>query len=607
MRQWSKLSSKLMMVLGASAAVAAIAVGCQTESSEEAKEEMTGRTAIDAATIPGYGQQAVTLASVQSCLAGPNQAANIVSVTQFGAAGQAATSTALPCQPGFASSCSFGAGDCYMVVSGGDATNWSTSSSVANGGACQADPVFGTLCDLGGATVTVHVPAGATKITFDYRFYEWDYVPYEDPFSATLYNPAGQPVASTGSQNSCEFSNKSGSALAIANQRTVEFNVSAYQNQNVTLQFRSADRYDQVLDSGALINNLQVVAGAMSCNGPVCGGCANAANCAAVDADGDGVNACTDCNDNNPQIKPGASEVCNGLDDNCSGVADENNVCCVDKDGDGYTGCNGDCNDNNAAVHPGANEICDGIDNDCNGLIDYVANVPVCAPPDNDNDGYNQNDDCNDNDPTIHPNAAESCNFKDDNCNGSTDEGVCAPSCVTITDGVNGGVAQDALLSGDAPSYQAGPDFGAWTGVSSGGNQNYSLFRFDLASITNSLGAGQKVNVTSSTFRLTVAWNAAFNLVELHACNVGWNEATVSLANYPLANCDANGFSSFNAGGVGERSADVKSLVAKWLDGTRENDGFLLNEAPINAHYFYTKGPSVNLQPKLDICYFVSN
>ena len=49
---------------------------------------------------------------------------------------------------------------------------------------------------------------------------------------------------------------------------------------------------------------------------------------------------------------------------------------CVDADGDGYytrAGCGSedlDCDDTLATAHPGATEICDGADNDCDGITD---------------------------------------------------------------------------------------------------------------------------------------------------------------------------------------------------------------------------------------------
>jgi len=121
-----------------------------------------------------------------------------------------------------------------------------------------------------------------------------------------------------------------------------------------------------------------------------------------LDNDGDGFGAGTDtvmvcdsatlsytggdCDDDNPDIHPDATEVCNGIDDNCDGEADETLLVTVyaDEDGDGYgddsdvyMGCDGedgaamvagDCNDLDPYVNPDATEICgDGIDNDCDG------------------------------------------------------------------------------------------------------------------------------------------------------------------------------------------------------------------------------------------------
>ena len=152
----------------------------------------------------------------------------------------------------------------------------------------------------------------------------------------------------------------------------------------------------------------------------------------------------SDCDDNAPAISPEAKEICDGKDNDC-----DNNVdLSCDADGDGYCdgskttvgkppACpkgGGDCNDDPAAggkaANPAAIEACnnkddncvlgadEGCDDDGDGYCDKAKSVvgsPTVCP--------NGGGDCNDGVKAIAPNAAETCNNLDDDCEGGTDEG----------------------------------------------------------------------------------------------------------------------------------------------------------------------------------------
>ncbi len=182
----------------------------------------------------------------------------------------------------------------------------------------------------------------------------------------------------------------------------------------------------------------------------------------AGDLDGDGTAAPDDCNDEDGTIHPGATEVCDGADNDCDGLVDDDDpgvtgadtwYADYDFDGyggdqltllaceqpDGYVDNHRDCDDTNDAVHPDADEVCDGADNDCDGTIDLEATDALSWYVDDDGDGYGtsaatetacdppagfalHDGDCDDTDPRYNPGALEAdcADPNDYNCDGST-------------------------------------------------------------------------------------------------------------------------------------------------------------------------------------------
>jgi hypothetical protein len=211
-----------------------------------------------------------------------------------------------------------------------------------------------------------------------------------------------------------------------------------------------------------------------------------------ADADGDGYLS-DDCDNNDAAINPSADEVCDGVDNNCDGQTDESTavdagIWYPDIDGDGFgdedvplTACEppgsyiavgGDCNDGRADISPDAEEVCDGLDNNCDGEADGddVVGAEVWYP-DADGDGYGDMDsgeiacsqptgwlsdggDCDDFDAQINPDAAETCDGTDEDCDGTIDEDTALDASLWYEDADGDGVGNDdvAITACDQPS-----------------------------------------------------------------------------------------------------------------------------------------------------------
>ena len=231
-----------------------------------------------------------------------------------------------------------------------------------------------------------------------------------------------------------------------------------------------------------------------------------------ADVDGDGYgddstaySACTipptfieiagDCDDGDSTINPGATEVCNGFDDDCDGLVDDaddsvsdQSVFFADGDSDGfgdrdswmancveppgYTSDDSDCDDTDASVNPDATEadatVCaDGLDNDCNGASD--GDDAQCVDYlDEDADGVTPSEgDCDDANASESPDLTEASEVDcadgfDNDCDGASDgdDSVCIDYIDSDVDGwtVSEGDCNDSSSSTNPVAFESCSD-----------------------------------------------------------------------------------------------------------------------------------------------------
>ncbi|HIA01990.1 MAG TPA: hypothetical protein EYN66_08780 [Myxococcales bacterium] len=140
----------------------------------------------------------------------------------------------------------------------------------------------------------------------------------------------------------------------------------------------------------------------------------------ACDPDDDNDGAADDIDNCKGFFNPGQGD----FDDD--GLGD---VCDPDDDNDTWNDVI-DCKPFDPLINPGVIEICNGVDDNCNVAIDEGFpdtdgdTLKNCMDEDDDGDGDPDESDCDSTDATVHINALELCDNKDNNCNGQKDE-VC--------------------------------------------------------------------------------------------------------------------------------------------------------------------------------------
>lgn len=336
---------------------------------------------------------------------------------------------------------------------------------------------------------------------------------------------------------------------------------------------------DDCNDSNAAVNPGVALEDCSTTSDDNCSGSENeidATACSAfyVDADGDGYG------------DPGASE------------------CWCAASGDFAVANDDDCDDTQSGVRPGATETCDGEDDDCDGSIDeftthYYADVDL--------DGYGDDStasctssagavttdgDCNDADARIYPAAPELCDEQQNDCDATSwsaidEEGVV--SFATVDDEWSditseweaGTLASPVLITMDTGVYSVCP--GTWyVSLSASGQEADVIGPYGAADTVLDYGGGTRtvVTATNSTLYLegltitggagTTAGSNTYGGGVMSFATTSTSEAVISLQSCIVTGNTATygaGVASYSYGDIELVDTDVFDNVAATAGG----------------------------------------
>jgi hypothetical protein len=261
------------------------------------------------------------------------------------------------------------------------------------------------------------------------------------------------------------------------------------------------------------------------------------------DADGDGfgdavgevLSECTtgegrvenggDCDDADASVNPGATELCDDIDQDCDGDPLDG----LDSDGDGI----GDCDDV---------EECDGVDNDGDGEIDEGDAIDRSTwYSDVDEDGYGDDlsttlscsggaglaavgGDCDDLDPDVNPGASELDDGLDQDCDDLVDEDFVAVGDLVITE-----VARQPRMGAESTDVSA-----QWFEVLNVSTRDLDLSAWLFTRTNDEVGTdGVRVDPAEAlllaagsyaVFCKTTDWTAAADADSTLVCDYTWGD-----------------------------------------------------------------------------------